>query len=49
MAGPFGKGAVPHAFVPVEYVFPASLMGLLYASMNLTKWGDVDGRDGIAA
>jgi hypothetical protein len=34
MVRPFGKGAVPHAFVPVEYVFKPSLKGLFWASMN---------------
>jgi hypothetical protein len=35
MAGPFGKGTVPHAFVPVEYVFRPFLKGLFWTSMNL--------------
>jgi len=35
MAGPFGKGAVPHAFVRAEYVFSTSLKSLFWASMNL--------------
>jgi hypothetical protein len=35
MPDPFGKGAVPHAFVRTEYVFQTSLEGLFWASMNL--------------
>src|SRR5262245_19097110 len=35
MAGPFGKGAVPHASVRAEYVFKACLRSLFWASMNL--------------